>query len=309
MKKIIALLLALCMLCACTIVLAAESKTTGGGTVVTDDTETTEEPAASLAEAPAEVLAQFEALGEDESPLSVFSEETQEAARAINANADKMELVELNGIAVDADKYEGGAMEAVLDYDEDFNQFNDALIIVSANGNELAVEPEVTETGDLKVAIPEEFVQNILADDNAFLAVLADNGTEEPNVINLAAASDEIAAKFQGEGASVLAPFADATADAARALYANADNMNLVELSAISINSDLYAGGPLSVALDYEEDFNQFNKVLTILSANNNELVVEPEITEEGDLQIELSEEFVQDIIADSNAFIAVLAD
>lgn len=178
MKKTIALILALCMLCACTIVLAAESKTSGGGTVVTEPTETTTEEAedsvVSLGAANEEFVAKFAAIGEGQSIWTPFAEETQEAARALCATADNMSLIEASAVTIDADLYQGGPLTVTLDYDEDFNQFNDVLVVICANNNEYVNEPEVTEEGDLKLEIAEEVVNNIIADANACLAIFAD---------------------------------------------------------------------------------------------------------------------------------------
>lgn len=182
MKKTIALILALCMLCACTIVLAAESKTTGGGTVVTEPTETTteeteeeaEDSVVSLGAANEEFVAKFAAIGEGQSIWTPFAEETQEAARALCATADNMSLIEASAISIDTALYQGGPLTVTLDYDEDFNQFNDVLVVICANNNEYVNEPEVTEEGDLKLEIAEEVVNNIIADTNACLAIFAD---------------------------------------------------------------------------------------------------------------------------------------
>ena len=176
MKKTIALILALCMLCACTIVLAAESKTSGGGTVVTEPTETeeAEDSVVELGAANEEFLAKFAAIGEGQSILSPFAEATQEAARALCATADNMNLIEASAISIDTALYQGGPLTVTLDYDEDFNQFNDVLVVICANNNEYVNEPEVTEEGDLKLEIAEEVINDIIADANACLAVFAE---------------------------------------------------------------------------------------------------------------------------------------
>lgn len=175
MKKTIALILALCMLCACTIVLAAESKTTGGGTVVTEAAEEeAEDSVVELAPANEEFLAKFAALGEDESILTPFAEETQEAARALCATADNMSLIEASAISIDTALYQGGPLTVTLDYDEDFNQFENVLVVICANNNEYVNEPEITEEGDLKLEISEETINDIIADADACLAVFAE---------------------------------------------------------------------------------------------------------------------------------------
>lgn len=185
MKKIISLLLALCLLSACVLALAADSKTAGGGTVVVNDPivtepETTEEPAeeeetiVSLAPAAEEFVAKFQAIGEDQSILTPFAEATQEAARALCETADGMNLIEASAISIDSELYEGGPLTVTLDYDEDFTQFNNILVIISANENEFVAEPEVTEEGDLQLELAEEVITNILNDAEACLAVLAD---------------------------------------------------------------------------------------------------------------------------------------
>ena len=190
MKKIISLLLALCLLSACVLALAADSKTAGGGTVVVNDPivtepetaeETTEEIAeeatetiVSLAPAAEEFVAKFQAIGEDQSILTPFAEATQEAARALCETADGMNLIEASAISIDSELYEGGPLTVTLDYDEDFTQFNNILVIISANENEFVAEPEVTEEGDLQLELAEEVITNILNDAEACLAVLAD---------------------------------------------------------------------------------------------------------------------------------------
>lgn len=178
MKKTIALILALCMLCACTIVLAAESKTSGGGTVVTEptteETEEAEDSVVSLGAANEEFVAKFAAIGEGQSIWTPFAEETQEAARALCATADNMSLIEASAISIDTALYQGGPLTVTLDYDEDFNQFNDVLVVICANNNEYVNEPEVTEEGDLKLEISEETINDIIADTNACLAIFAD---------------------------------------------------------------------------------------------------------------------------------------
>lgn len=185
MKKIISLLLALCLLSACVLALAADSKTAGGGTVVVNDPivtepETAEEPAeeeetiVSLAPAAEEFVAKFQAIGEGESILTPFAEATQEAARALCETADGMNLIEASAISIDSELYEGGPLTVTLDYDEDFTQFNDILVVISANENEFVAEPEVTEEGDLQLELAEEVITNILNDAEACLAVLAD---------------------------------------------------------------------------------------------------------------------------------------
>ena len=178
MKKTIALILALCMLCACTIVLAAESKTSGRGTVVTEptteETEEAEDSVVSLGAANEEFVAKFAAIGEGQSIWTPFAEETQEAARALCATADNMSLIEASAISIDTALYQGGPLTVTLDYDEDFNQFNDVLVVICANNNEYVNEPEVTEEGDLKLEIAEEVINNIIADANACLAIFAD---------------------------------------------------------------------------------------------------------------------------------------
>lgn len=185
MKKIISLLLALCLLSACVLALAADSKTAGGGTVVVNDPivtepETTEEPAeeeetiVSLAPAAEEFVAKFQAIGEDQSILTPFAEETQEAARALCETADGMNLIEASAISIDSELYEGGPLTVTLDYDEDFTQFNNILVVISANENEFVAEPEVTEEGDLQLELAEEVITNILNDAAACIAVLAD---------------------------------------------------------------------------------------------------------------------------------------
>lgn len=190
MKKIISLLLALCLLSACVLALAADSKTAGGGTVVVNpgytggetvtEPEATEEPAeeeetiVSLAPAAEEFVAKFQAIGEGESILTPFAEATQEAARALCETADGMNLIEASAISIDGELYEGGPLTVTLDYDEDFTQFNDILVIICANENEFVAEPEVTEEGDLQLELAEEVITNILNDAEACLAVLAD---------------------------------------------------------------------------------------------------------------------------------------
>lgn len=171
MKKIISLLLVLCLMSLCAFALAANSKGTGGGTVIPDAED---EAVVTLAPAPAAALAMFEALGEGESVLTPFAPATQDAARALCATADNMSLIEMSGVAVDADLYQGGPLDVTLDYDEDFSQFANVLVVLSANGAEQAAAPEITEEGDLKIQIAEDFVKNILADAEAFVAVLAE---------------------------------------------------------------------------------------------------------------------------------------
>ena len=174
MKKIISLLLVLCLMSLCAFALAADSKGTGGGTVIPDTEDEAEEAVVTLAPAPAAALAMFEALGEGESVLTPFAPATQDAARALCATADNMSLIEMSGVAVDADLYQAGPLDVTLDYDEDFSQFANVLVVLSANGAEQAAKPEITEEGDLKIQIAEDFVRNILADAEAFVAVLAE---------------------------------------------------------------------------------------------------------------------------------------
>lgn len=284
MKKIIALVLALCLVSACAFALAAGSKGAGGltGPVPTEEGEVS---ALSLTPATEDMLAKFQAAGEDASPLSVFSEETQEAARALSENADAMELMELNGASVDANAYQGGALNAVLDYDEDFAQLGDALIVVSANGQELVIKPEVTETGDLKVEIPADFMQNLLADANAFIAVLAGNGD-----------GDAILYLTETETTKALADFSEETQ---AAIPADAE---LAAIKGIAVNTDLYQGGAVDATLDFA---TEANNVFAVVAANGTETVAQPTVSEDG-LAMNFSEELINAILADAEAIFAV---
>ena len=285
MKKILALVLALCLLSTCAISLAAGSKGAGNPTV--------DEPALSLTPATEDMLAKFQAAGEDASPLSVFSEENQEAARAIAENADALELMELNGASVNPDLYQGGALNAVLDYDEDFAQLGDALVIVSANGQELVLKPEVDANGDLVVNIPADFMQNLLADANAFIAVLAGNG--DAAVVYLTDATEEMLAK-------TIADFSEATQEAIP------DDAEMISINGIAVNTDLYQGGDVDAALECAADLSQANNIFAVVAANGTELVAQPTY-EDGTLKMVFAEDTINAILADAAAFFAVFAN
>lgn len=166
MKKILALVLALCLLSVCA--LAADSKTTGGGTVTTEDT--VEEALVELADAPAELLAEFASA---EAPIKAFTEETEAAVEAmIGGEGEALELIELKAISVAAEAE--GDIPVVLDFDEDFTQFQNIIGIISAGENELPYKMEVNADGDLAFTIPAADVQTIAAATDAFIAILAD---------------------------------------------------------------------------------------------------------------------------------------
>ena len=173
MKKILALVLALCLLSVCA--LAADSKTAGRGTVITGgtgDEAVAEEVEATvtLADAPEAVLAEFEAA---EAPIKAFTEETEAAVEAlIGGEAEALELIELKAISVAAEAE--GDIPVVLDFDEDFTQFQNIIGIISAGENELPYKMEVNADGDLAFTIPAADVQTIAAATDAFIAILAD---------------------------------------------------------------------------------------------------------------------------------------
>ena len=164
MKKILALVLALSLLSVCA--LAAESKTTGD-VVVTGETE---EALVELADAPAELLAEFAAL---EAPIKFFNEATEAAVEAmIGGEGEALELIELKAISI-APEAEGD-IPVVLDFDEDFTQFQNIIGIIAAGENELPYKMEVNEDGDLAFTIPAADAQTIAAATDAFIAILTD---------------------------------------------------------------------------------------------------------------------------------------
>ena len=172
MKKIFALVLALCMLTACVFAEeAANSKGAGKGTVVTD---TTEEGKALVEseDAPEEVLALFE---NAEFPIKVFTETTELAVEAlIGEDGENLGLIELNKFNIIADNYAGGDLDVELSYDEDFAQFKNVVSIIKAGDEELPYLMETNEEGNLTFTMPEEDVQKVLSAEDAFIAILAD---------------------------------------------------------------------------------------------------------------------------------------
>ena len=163
MKKILALALALSLLSACA--LAANSKTTGD-VVVTGETE---EVLVELADAPEALLAEFAAA---EAPIKAFTEATEAAVEAmIGGEGETLELIELKAISVAAEAK--GDIPVVLDFDEDFTQFQNIIGIISAGENELPYKMEVNADGDLAFTIPVADVQTIAAATDAFIAILA----------------------------------------------------------------------------------------------------------------------------------------
>lgn len=172
MKKILALVLALCLLSVCA--LAADSKTAGRGTVITGgtgDEATTEEveTIVTLADAPEAVLAEFEAA---EAPIKAFTEETEAAVEAlIGGEAEALDLIELQAITIAADAE--GDIPVVMSFDEDFTQFQNIIAIISAGETELPYELEVNKDGDLEFTIPAADAETIKAATEPFIAILA----------------------------------------------------------------------------------------------------------------------------------------
>ena len=179
MKKILALVLALCLLSVCA--LAADSKTTGGGTVITEEPAVEEiQIAASLSDVSEELLNTFAAA---ETPIAVFSEETKAAVEeVITGEADALELIELKNVdfglsddvaAALKNAAEEEKIEMVLSFDEDFTQYTDIVGVITANEEELVYKMEVNADGDLAFELPVTDAQKIAADDEAFIAILA----------------------------------------------------------------------------------------------------------------------------------------
>lgn len=179
MKKILALVLALCLLSVCA--LAADSKTTGGGTVITEEPAAEEiQIAASLSDVSEELLNTFAAA---ETPIAVFSEETKAAVEeVITGEADALELIELKNVdfglsdevaAALKNAAEEEKIEMVLSFDEDFTQYTDIVGVITANEEELVYKMEVNADGDLAFELPVTDAQKIAADDEAFIAILA----------------------------------------------------------------------------------------------------------------------------------------
>ena len=188
MKKILALVLALCLLSVCA--LAADSKTTGGGTVITEEPAAEEiQIAASLSDVSEELLNTFAAA---ETPIAVFSEETKAAVEeVITGEADALELIELKNVdfglseevastladaaaaALAAGAGEVEKIDMVLSFDEDFTQYTDIVGVITANEEELVYKMEVNADGDLAFELPVTDAQKIAADDEAFIAILA----------------------------------------------------------------------------------------------------------------------------------------
>ena len=176
MKKIFALVLALCMLTACVFAEeAVNSKSAGKGTVVTDTTEEAGEEGESVVEledAPEEVLALFE---NSEFPIKVFTETTELAVEAlIGEDGENLGLIELNKFNIIADNYVGGDLDVELSYDEDFAQFKNVVSIIKAGDEELPYLMETNEEGNLTFTMPEEDVQKVMNAEEAFIAILAD---------------------------------------------------------------------------------------------------------------------------------------
>lgn len=190
MKKILALVLALCLLSVCA--LAADSKTTGGGTVITEPTEEATEEikvAASLSDVSEELLNTFAAA---ETPIAIFSEETKAAVEeVITGEADALELIELKNIDFGLSEEVANALveaaeealangtgevekiDMVLSFDEDFTQYTDIVGVITASNEELVYKMEVNADGDLAFELPVTDAQKIAADDEAFIAILA----------------------------------------------------------------------------------------------------------------------------------------
>ena len=179
MKKILALVLALCLLSVCA--LAADSKTTGGGTVITEEPAAEEiQIAASLSDVSEELLNTFAAA---ENPIAVFSEETKAAVEeVITGEAEALELIELKNVdfglsddvaAALKNAAEEEKIEMVLSFDEDFTQYTDIVGVITANEEELVYKMEVNADGDLAFELPVTDAQKIAADDEAFIAILA----------------------------------------------------------------------------------------------------------------------------------------
>lgn len=167
MKKILALVLALCMLTACA--LAAGSKKSGTGTVTTE-TEETAEVAVTLEDVSEELLNEFAAV---EAPILAFSDETKAAVDTlIGGDSLALDLIELKGIAIEGE-FEGD-IEMVLDFDEDFTQFNNIVGVIVANEEEMPYKMDVNEEGDLAFTLLFEDAEKIVADSEAFIAILAD---------------------------------------------------------------------------------------------------------------------------------------
>lgn len=171
MKKILALVLALCLLSVCA--LAADSKTAGRGTVITGDEATTEEVETIVELEPVseELLAKFEG---DEAPIFVFSEATKAAVDAlIGGDSANLKLIELNAISI-AEEAEGD-VSATLHYDEDFTQFKNVVGIIAADdfSFELPYLLTVNEEGDLDITIPAADVAKIQAAES-FIAIMAE---------------------------------------------------------------------------------------------------------------------------------------
>lgn len=179
MKKILALVLALCLLSVCA--LAADSKTTGGGTVITEEPAAEEiQIAASLSDVSEELLNTFAAA---ETPIAVFSEETKAAVEeVITGEAEALELIELKNVdfglsdevaAALKNAAEEEKIEMVLSFDEDFTQYTDIVGVITASNEELVYKMEVNADGDLAFELPVTDAQKIAADDEAFIAILA----------------------------------------------------------------------------------------------------------------------------------------
>lgn len=172
MKKILALVLALCLLSVCA--LAADSKTAGRGTVITGDEATTEEVETIVELEPVseELLAKFEG---GEAPIFVFAEATKAAVDAlIGGDSANLKLIELNGISIAEDAE--GDVSATLDYDEDFTQFSNVVGIVATEDAslELPYLLTVNEEGNLDITFPAADVAKIQAAANPFIAILAE---------------------------------------------------------------------------------------------------------------------------------------
>ena len=151
----------------------AECKTTGSGTVVTDpETEEIEENGfvytTSISE---EILEGFMPL---EYVIDFFAEPTIEEIRGISWSAEDLNLIELSHIEVSEDyEEEMGDIKAILDYDEDFIQFNEVIIVITTCEEEIVFVPDINEEGNVELWLPSEIIFGIMSDPNSFIAVLA----------------------------------------------------------------------------------------------------------------------------------------
>lgn len=170
MRKIVALLLALTMLCVSALAVAESSPSTETiVTVVSDDVIVTvvESPAVAAC---IEAVAAAVAAGAP--AVSVYAEETQAAIAALVPDVAALELAEV--VALDVDNYEAGEVKVTMEFATKFAANQNVIVVITADDAEYVCDGVVTEAGDVEVTLTEEVAAAVAAAQEVVASVFAD---------------------------------------------------------------------------------------------------------------------------------------